>query len=257
MPPDTLRLDPAGLEQMRENFLAVLTDFGDFGDVPSLYHETERAYKDEAAALVRTHLSPALFAARTAREDVDHDTQVVAAALRVLTARLESVGIPQNIVGWRYVDFLRQMNDDERAGFARAFGELLHGPGQSPARVEAFVQAMWPAWQRTQGGNPYALSRVFPTFFLMLRDPRHDLAARTDLFVRAGRMLLPPSFYLLRNRPFNGEDYRRILGFAQAVQAALHRWGWSPRDMIDIHSFLWVGTRTAADRADASDEADA
>lgn len=252
MPPDTLRLAPAGLEQMRENFLAVLTDFGDFGDVPSLYHQTERAYKDEAARLVHAHLPPALFASGNA-DDPGHAEQVVAATLRVLTTRLQASGTPQNIIGWRYIDLLRKMDAAERAGFVRAMQALLYGPGESPERVEAFVASQWPVWTRLWGGgNPYAVSRIFPTCFLMLSDPRHDLAARTDMLVRAGKLLLPDS--LLRYRPFNAEDYRRVLAFAAAIRAALHRWGWSPRDMIDIHSFLWVGTRTAADLANASDD---
>jgi hypothetical protein len=251
MPADTPRLNPAGLEQMRENFLAVLTDFGDFDDVPSLYHQTERAYKDEAAALVRRHLSSDFLAARGGGADSAHDEQVMAATLRVLTTRLEASGAPQNIVGWRYVDFLRQMGGEERSVFSRALPSLLYGSEESAVRVDQFVQTMWPVWQRTQGGNPYALSRVFPTFFLMLLNPRHDLAARTDMLTRAAKLLLPD--WLLRYRPFNAEDYRRVLWFAHEVRAALHRWGWSPRDMIDIHSFLWVGTSPTA-HADASDE---
>lgn len=251
-PAHAVRLDPAGLEQMRENFLAVLTDFGDFGDVPSLYHQTERAYKDEAAGLVHAHLPPALFSDGDA-DDAGHAERVVAATLRVLTTRLQASGTPQNIIGWRYIDLLRKMDDAERGVFAGAMRDLLHGPGESPERVEAFVARLWPVWTRSWGaGNPYAVSRIFPTCFLMLADPRHDLAARTDMLTRAGKLLLPDS--LLRYRPFNAEDYRRILAFAEAVRTALHRWGWSPRDMIDIHSFLWVGTRTPADLANASDE---
>lgn len=252
MPLDPTRLNPAGLEQMRENFLAVLTDFGDFGDVPSLYHQAERAYKDEAARLVHTHLPPALFAGGD-EDDPEHSGRVAAATLRVLTTRLQASGAPQNIIGWRYIDLLRKMDDGERAIFAGAMRDLLYGPGESPERVEAFVARMWPVWTRSWGGgNPYAVSRIFPTCFLMLADPRRDLAARTDMLTRAGKLLLPD--YLLRYRPFNAEDYRRILAFAEAIRAALQGWGWSPRDMIDIHSFLWVGTRTAADPANASDE---
>lgn len=252
MPLDPTKLDPAGLEQMRENFLAVLTDFGDFGDVPSLYHKAERAYKDETARLVHAHLSPALFAGRD-ESDPEHSGAVVAATLRVLTTRLHAGGAPQNIIGWRYIDLLRKMDEAERAIFAGAMRDLLHGPGESPERVETFVARMWPAWTRTSGGgNPYAVSRIFPTCLLMLQDPRRDFAARTDMLSRANKLLLPD--YLLRYRPLNAEDYRRILAFAGAIRDALHRWGWSPRDMIDIHSFLWVGTQTAADPASASDE---
>jgi hypothetical protein len=252
MPYDLPQLDPAGLEQMRENFLATLTDFGDFDDVPSQYHRAERAYKDEAARLVHAHLPPALFAGGV-EGDPEHSTKVVAATLRVLTTRLQASGTPQNIIGWRYIDLLRKMNDAERAIFAGAMRDLLHRPGESPDRVEAFVARMWPVWTRAWGGgNPFAVSRIFPTCFLMLADPRRDLAVRTDMLTRAGRLQLPD--YLLRYRPFNAEDYRRVLAFAAAVRAALQRWGWSPRDMIDIHSFLWVGTRTDAAPDHASSE---
>lgn len=89
----------------------------------------------------------------------------------------------------------------------------------------------------------------------MMLNPRYDIAARTDLFSRASRLLLPQS--ILRDRPFQGDDYRRVLSFAHAVMAALHRWGWSPRDMIDVHSFLWVAVQSPADAAHAPDDTDA
>lgn len=135
MHPETPRLDPAGLEQMRENFLARMDDFGDFGDVPSRYHAEERAYKDEAASLVRTHLSNDFFARRGGAFNPEHDEQVVAATLRVLTTRLQSIGQPQNIMSWRYIDFLRQMDAEERSLFSREFGFLLWGGGDAASRI--------------------------------------------------------------------------------------------------------------------------
>lgn len=251
---ERLRLDPAGLEQMRETFLARMDDFGDFGDVPSRYHAEERAYKDEMARLFNVSLPPSLFDARTGPEDPEHDRVVTAATLRVLTARLESVGIPQNVIGWRYVDFLRQLEPPEAATFAPALGELLYGPGESPERVDAFVRALWPVWQRTLGGNPYAVSRIFPTCFLMLRDPRSDLAVRTDMVTRAVKLLRRPGEWLLEYKPFNAPNYRRVLEFAGAIRGALQSWGWYPRDMIDVHSFMWVGTRTPEELGGDADE---
>lgn len=252
MSPELPRLDPAGLEQMRENFLAVLTDFGDFGDVPSLYHQTERAYKDEAAGLVHERLN-AEFLSGEGMDTRAHAELVVFATLDVLTTRLKASKQPQNIIGWRYIDLLRRMDSSERVVFTAGMRDLLYGTGDSPERVQAFVTRLWPVWTRSWGGgNPYAVSRIFPTCLLMLANPRHDLAARTDMLTRAAKLLLPES--LLRHRPFNAEDYRRVLTFAAAIRAALHRWGWSPRDMIDIHSFLWVGTQGPAAQSDAPDE---
>lgn len=238
-----IRLDLAGLERMRETFLSRMDDFGDFGDVPSRYHADERAYKDELVRLCNATLTPELFAARTGPEDPEHDQTVIDAALKVLTTRLESTGTPQNFVVWRNIEVLRQMTGVERAVFAPALGPLLHGSSRSEDRLDAFVPVMWPIWRRIRGGNPYAATRLIPTFFLMLRDPRNDMAVRSDLVSRLVKLLLNGET-ILQYQPFNGANYRRVLALAGAVRDVLQRWGWYPRDLIDVQSFMWLGTRT-------------
>jgi hypothetical protein len=251
MPRRLPALDNAGLEHVRESFLAQVSEFGDFGDAPSAYHTLERAWRDEASALARKHLPPALFA--DVSDEARQGERIVAAVLRVLTAPLRTTGLPQDVLGWRYTDFLRRMDAGERTLFAREMGPLLYGPGEAPERVEAFVSAMWPVWRRTQGERPYALTRIFPTALLMLLHPRTGMAARTDLLARAAPILLPGAT-LLRYHPFGAGDYRRVLEFAGAVRAALQRWGWSPRDMMDVHAFLSIGTRAAEPKSLAAND---
>ncbi|HEX8394972.1 MAG TPA: hypothetical protein VF665_21680 [Longimicrobium sp.] len=238
MPQQQPRLNPTALEAMKERFLARVGDFGDFQDQGSRYWADERAYKDEFAVRCREALTPALFAAAGTPEGAQ---AVVATKHRLLTGRLKTTGAPQNLLSWRYFDFLRKMQDAERAAFAPALGDLLFGQGASAERVGRFVRVMWPSWQRVQGGNPYALSRNFPTLFLMMLDPTHDVAVRSDMFGAAARELLGD--WLLRYAPFDALQYQAVLDFARAVRRHLEAWTWRPRDMIDVHSFLWVATR--------------
>jgi hypothetical protein len=232
------QLIPAAMDAMKERFLARMGDFGDFQDHASPYWGEERAYKDELAARCREALVPALFAAA----DTPEGTEVVIAAVqRLLTGRLKTIGAPQNLLSWRYFDFLRKMQGAERTAFAPAFGDLLFGEGPSAARVGRFSRVMWPVWQRIQGGNPYALSRNFPTLFLMLLNPQHDVAVRSDMFGAAARELLGD--WLLRYAPFDAVQYQAVLDFTRAVRRQLEAWTWRPRDIIDVHSFLWVATR--------------
>jgi hypothetical protein len=182
-------------------------------------------------------LAPGPFAAA----GTPQGAQAVAAVHRLLTARLETTGAPQNLLSWRYFDFLRKMDDAERAAFAPAFVDLLSSEGPSAGRVGRFTRVMWPAWRRIQGGNPYALSRNFPTLFLMMLYPEHDVAVRSDMFGAAARELLGD--WLLRYVPFDAVQYHAVLDFARAVRRQLEAWTWRPRDLIDVHSFLWVVTR--------------
>lgn len=233
--PEIAALDSAGLEQLRELFLARAPHFGDFRATGRTYQEKERAYKDEFAQLCREHLVPELFPDPMTQTAAD---EVVALSHSLLTRRLQTINEPQNFVGWRSVASLKAMEADERLQFAPAFGDLLFGEGESPERLERFVRSAWPIMQRTLGGNPYAHSRIFPTVFLMAHDPANDIAVRTNLFGRATRSLLGRS--LMERAPFDANQYRAILAFSRAIFRQLELWAWRPRDLVDAQTFLWV-----------------
>lgn len=231
-----LHLDPFALNEIRERFLIVQHDFGEFGDQEGAYYENEREYKE---ALIRLfhELFPEDLLTGDPAEQADG---IVRCTLALLTRPIGASRTPQNLLSWRYVGFLRRLETAERQVFARALAGLLAGDRPSPERLERFNATMWPAFQRVQGGNPYAITRSLPTLFLMLQNPIRDIYVRTETFNAASRRLLGRS--LIENVVFDAAQYRAILEFAEAVRQKLVEWGWGPRDLIDVQSFLYVGT---------------
>ena len=225
------------LNALRDTFLERMPDFDDFTSRTGTYWREERAYKLEFAAHCTELLTPDLFGSSVAESAED----VVSRIRRCLSVTLRWAGKrPQNLVPWRYTDVLRHLAPDEQATFALAFGELLHGAGDSWERLEAFTTATQPVIERIDRPNRVAISRTLPTTFLMAVAPKTDIAVRTDLFAKAAKIITGNAIF--DNAPLDATGYRRILRFADQVRDALQSWTWLPHDMIDVHSFLWVAT---------------
>jgi hypothetical protein len=243
-------MDPGGLDQLRSIFLERIPDFGDFTDRVGEYWNSEREYKDSLRELAATELPRSLFENPTSPVAAN---AVVEATLRTLTRRVHGGGesLSQNLITWRYFEFLRDLDPPAKEQFATSLGMLLYGEGTEPDRVGRFTEQVWPLYRLEPGKNPYALSRIFPTFFLMLLSPRANIAVRSDMFQSASKLLLGRS--ILAAEPFGASAYRDLLTFSEAVFRQLQSWAWRPRDMIDVHSFLWIATsKTYGKSADPS-----
>jgi hypothetical protein len=243
-------LNPESLEQFRSVFLERMPDFGDFSDQDGKYWEYERAYKVNVADFVRAQLHAGLF------EGSSHEyvEQIVQATKRTLTGRVSVPGsntaIAQNIIGWRYWDFIRKLDHEAKQQFAAAMGDLLYGGGSDAERVGRFTDSVWPLYRPAAKNKPYALSRIFPTFYLMCFRPRSNIAVRTDMFDIASKQLTGDS--VLSPEPLGVSGYDAVLKFSEAVYRQLESWAWCPRDMIDVHSFLWIVTRPSSEYAKAN-----
>jgi 5-methylcytosine-specific restriction enzyme B len=234
-PPD---LKPEKLEEFRRAFLEYYPDFESFQDPPPSYAEDERGYKDELVEEFARR-----FAAPPDPSDLDSrlSARLVEDVLEVLTRRLSHSDGPQNLLNWRYFDFLRHLKPEEKEIFAKAFLDLLSGEGSSPNRVERFNKAIWPLLERAESATP-AISRSFPTLFLMLHDPESEIFIRTDLMNGTFKALKGGT--LFEGKPLDAGEYRKALGFAEAIRNQLADWKWSPQDMIDVHTFLWVANHS-------------
>ena len=238
-------IDLHALDGLRSLFLERMPDFGDFSDRVGKYWNHERAYKEQIIDFVHAQLPPSVFEGSL----VETAPSIVQATLRTLTGRVKEAGhdspATQNIVGWRYFEFLRELTPEEKPRFAAAMGDLLYGDGSEPERVGRFTEQVWELYRPDPNNKPYALSRIFPTFFLMFLRPRSNIAVRTDMFVTASKQLLGHS--VLEYEPLSASAYEAILTFSEAVFRQLESWAWCPRDMIDVHSFLWIVTRPSSE----------
>ncbi len=248
---DPPAFDDDALEHAKALFLRRFPGFEGFESPPAQYLDDERAYKAE---LVRRWRPLADDLPDPGDLSSVHATQVVDKIVHLLSSSLESIGQPQNLISWRYTNFLRELDGPEKVTFVRALIALVRGEEASTNRAGAFVQTMWPIME-SHGATGYAASRSVPTLFLFLDDPENEIFVRTDLFDSFSNRLTGDR--LFRNKRLDGREYARVLGFAHAIKAALGKMGWPPRDMIDVQSFMWtVEQEWAADAkiADVRDD---
>lgn len=222
------------MEALRTKFLAGMPGFTSLREPAGAYYDQERRYKDELLTSFRGLFTAELLAGPPAG--------VVEAAVQAFSAK------GQNLVDWRDRAWLRELAGDEQSTVGVAIAELLTGPGESADRLGRFVQQTWPLVTDRQGRVSWSQSRGVPTYLLMMWDPANDIHVRTtpwsDFFAALGET--SP----FGSQPFSADEYRRILDVGRRVWAALESWGWAPRDMIDVHSFVWKATYRTPTRGD-------
>ena len=233
--------DTDELVVLRKRFLERTPGFEAFDPPRGPYRYWERDYKDETSRRVQNELVPLL---RKAPVDRAGASKVIETIQSILKDRLDSTGAPQNLISWRYYDFLGKLRDGQESRFVALLRTLLLGAGDSPDRVEEFNREFVELYRRAVGQQPGpAATRSIPSLFLMLHDPTEEIFIRTRLFNRLAKQLTGNS--LFTGQPLDAESYRRAVAFAHSVKAALADWGWKPVDMIDVQSFLWVsGTQS-------------
>lgn len=226
------RPNPDGLARLKANFLGQFSDFNSFAEHRGGYWTAEREYKDLLVALYRARLRGLVDADPGDLKDAH---LLVTAVRAVLTTRLSLRHPPQNLMSWRFSDFLTlaRRSEADTVAFAAALRDLLRGPGDSADRVERFNAAFAPI---VAPAGP-AITRSFPTLFLMLDRQDENIYVRTELYETAHRQLY--GVPLFANAPLSAAEYRAVRAMAVALWTALAGWGWQPADMIDVHSFLW------------------
>jgi hypothetical protein len=231
-----LKLDPQAMELYKQTFLRRMPGFKDFVESGAPYKKLERDYKDELVSLFQRSFGKSLFEGNS----LEVGGQVVKQLGDLLTRPLPRNGHTQNLVSWRYTAFLRTLTPDQRSEFAFWLRELLYGEGRSAERVERFNFAFQGLLTTISDESSVPATRTFPTLLLMLANPGQEFIVRSDLTSRVSKALLGRD--LLEPRPLDGVQYLAVVDLAAAVKDILAEWGWRPRDMIDVQSFLWVAS---------------
>jgi len=240
-----LRLDSEALEAMKSDFLAAMPDFRSFAEPGKAYRYHERDQKVALTEAFQEEIAPRLGTPSETPEQAEATCQALQELL--LQRKLPPSNAPQNLLNWRYVVHLGKLRGEEALTAVRLMHELLHGAGGRAERVERFAEGYWPLLHVEAGGQ--AQTRSLSTLLLMLEDPEHEIFVRTTLFNEVSERLLGHRMFDA-SQPMGADDYVQVHRLADALWQAFEDWGWAPRDMIDVQSFLWVAIEYKAQGAE-------
>ncbi|KZY87186.1 hypothetical protein A3743_15320, partial [Oleiphilus sp. HI0072] len=221
------------LSKLQEYQIEFLKYFpGCEGFQTSSYLSQERDYKVELKSIFD----------RTCKAGLEHlpedrnDLVVLAESLMSLfTEKLDGMeNKPQNLVGWRYTDFIRSLRDDQTVEFVRIVAGLLYGSSSLTVRVNAFQATLSDLVESTGDKANAAQIRSITSFFLALFDTEKYGFIKTKELKRA--------IDDLAGRKVLGQENELVdtFEFFSQVKQALENTGWKPKDLIDVQSFLYV-----------------
>jgi len=161
-----------------------------------------------------------------------------------VVSRVEKVGQSTNLLWLRVpkdgdLSILYRQGLDQ-SEFAEQLYDLLHGEGESPARLARFVN------YTTTGGLP--TKWALPTYLLMLIHPETDFFVKpraTQWFldeVEAGVDL---------GSQASGEVYESVLDEVGALRQALAPYG--PQSAVDVQGYIWAAFRAPDEAVDQAD----
>ncbi|MFT5430347.1 MAG: hypothetical protein ACI9OJ_001021 [Myxococcota bacterium] len=127
---------------------------------------------------------------------------------------------------------LKEFQGEGAEAFARALVDLLHGEANFGGRFARFAALL------EDGGG-----WIIVTLFLGLLNPDEHIIVRPSSFRQQAQWMAPR----LRNATEpEAMSYVRFLGMAQRVREELVAADADPRDLIDVHDFIWHTMRPSA-----------
>lgn len=127
---------------------------------------------------------------------------------------------------------LETMKDEDRGNFVEALRALLHGEGDEAERFNAWVDAI-----RIEDakGSPRRPTWPLTTMLQAIVHPETHICIKPTYFQRQATVMNVPLGY--EPRPEHS-IYARFLDTARKTQAALEAAGQTPRDLVDVASFI-------------------
>ncbi|BCR04291.1 hypothetical protein DESUT3_13600 [Desulfuromonas versatilis] len=220
------------IEKLKAIFREQLPDFVDFQQPGKTYLDNEYSYKVALSTMAHEMLDEWVNGA------VDGlSTESFRELLgRLLRGKLPGVDIIQNLAGWRdNATFFDEILSDEAQ--TRQFMVHLHSLLRDAAAGSEVSDSLGRMhdWLNARDCPPN-LTKVFPSFFLFVWNPKEHFFIKPrvfDQFLRnIGEKPLGTGYRL------TSAEYQRVLQIMNRLRDQLT--DWHPRDMIDIHSFFWV-----------------
>lgn len=179
----------------------------------------KKGYKTAAIKLAQEQLSPEKLASATPEELFAVSKKLL--AFTNLVFPIEG-SIP-----------FTSMKEEDRAGFAAALGELLHGEGEHGPRFEKFARSIriWDA-----AGLSRKVTWPLATLLQALYTPAQHTFVKPTVFEQQALLL---GLTADRHAPVTSAHYERFLEVARKTSERLVAAGHKPRDLMDVYSFIW------------------
>lgn len=233
-----MNIDNQILQAVKDKFLSRFPGFIRFAENEK-FAEWERDYKVELLDYYRETVLPILGSfPETRQSQAELGDKIISLFTHPLKG---SSNKPQNLVGWRYLDFTKKLDEAGKAHFAQLVHMLTDDSLAFNTRLTDFVKGLSDLHQSVGMKLNDAATRSLTTFFLFLHDPSAHIFIKTQEINRALKLLTGQA---LPSGPLTPESYSAIQKVAQQLFAELQQAGWEPRDLIDVQSFLWTVART-------------
>lgn len=140
------------------------------------------------------------------------------------------------LVPLKYVKQLRQADEDQRRALGAVIPPLLHGDGSFRLRFKRYLAVL-----RDILGTrpPWRLATALPALMF----PAEHVCVRRSSFLRQAGSIAPRARYTEMARVQSYENFRRV---AEAVAKRLRDAGHEPKDLLDVHDFIWATLRKSA-----------
>lgn len=217
------------LSRLKERFLTAFPDFdmvGAFAASHGQYHDSYRAKVDALLAASALHPEDGW----AVLQDVVSASQGGRGALPLFF---------DGDVNWR----VSRARDVDPAAFDAALNNLVLGADDPAAAVVAFNDVFKPKLDAIGDPNAFRDTRVVPSTVLAAVAPDRAISVRYLIYSNAERLLNQHT--LFANKPISTAEYQAVLALGKQIRSALIAWGWSPRDLWDVHGFILA---TCADR---------
>lgn len=129
----------------------------------------------------------------------------------------------------------KAMDPAHYESFALALRALLHGTSKLSVRIDAYVSTL----ERALGDAP---TWELTTVILGSVHPEEHLVVRERVLSLQSEWMAPG--LSVSTRPM-GLLYERLLAMAKGVRDCLKDEGLAPRDLLDVHDFIWVTLKPA------------
>jgi len=229
-PESKYKIDQNVLRSYQEAFLRQFPGCQKFDTETYLAHE--RSYKEEIREIFNKTCANGLLNIPVDKPRLEALSEALIGLFTVKLASMDNK--PQNLVGWRYFDFCRALDKNQKIEYLHTVAALLHGDKELPDRIDSFVAEL-EKYTAATGEKPGAAQiRSLTSFYLFLLDPKQYMFIKTNEISTAIKELSGEKIIGEKN------ELLRTFEFLAGVKFALEQDGWKPRDLIDVQSFIWV-----------------